>query len=58
MQPVPGGESNLRNVLQTDLDLLITQMKIFLGKDFCTGKLIEKNVNEGQWIFVLNSDDI
>jgi hypothetical protein len=30
-----------------DLDLVITQMKIDLTKDFCTGKLIEKNVDVG-----------
>jgi hypothetical protein len=58
IQPVPGGESGLRNVLWTDLDLMITRMKIDLGKDFRTGKLIEKNINAGQWIFVLDSDDI
>jgi hypothetical protein len=38
--------------------LMITRIKIDLGKDFCTDKLIEKNVNARQWIFVLDSDDI
>jgi hypothetical protein len=58
IQPVPGGESGLRNVFRADFNLVITQMKIDLGKDFCTGKLVEKNVDTGQWIFVLDSEDI
>jgi hypothetical protein len=56
IQPVPGGESGLSNVFRADLDLMITRTKVDLGKDFCTGKLIEKNVDAGQWIFVLDSD--
>jgi hypothetical protein len=55
IQPVPGGESSLRNVFQADFDLVITRTKIDRGKDFCTDKLIEKNVDAGQWIFVLDS---
>jgi hypothetical protein len=41
-----------------NLDLMITQMEIDLGKDFSTSKLIKKNVNAGQCIFILNGDDI
>jgi hypothetical protein len=33
-------------------------MKIDLGKDFSTGKLIKKNVDAGQWIFILDGDGI
>jgi hypothetical protein len=55
IQPVPGGEGSLRDVFWADFDLMITQMKIDLGKDFGTGKLIEKNINAGQRIFVLDS---
>jgi hypothetical protein len=58
LQPIPGGEGGLRKVFWTDLDFMITQMKIDLGEDFSTGKLIEKNINEGQRIFVLDSDCI
>jgi hypothetical protein len=36
IQPIPGGESGLRNVFQVDLDLMITQTKIDRGKDFGT----------------------
>jgi hypothetical protein len=33
-------------------------MEIDLGEDFSTGKLIKKNVDAGQRILVLDSDDI
>jgi hypothetical protein len=33
-------------------------MKIDLGEDLNTGKLIEENVDVGQWIFVLDHDSI
>jgi hypothetical protein len=33
-------------------------MKVDHGKNFSTGKLVEKNVDVGQWIFVLDSDGI
>jgi hypothetical protein len=58
VQPVPGGESSLRNIFRTDLDLMITRMEIDFGKDFSTGKLIKENVDAGQWIFVLDRDGI
>jgi hypothetical protein len=58
IQPVPGGETGLRNIFWADLDLMITRMKIDLGKDFCTGKLIKKNIDVGQCILVLDSDGI
>jgi hypothetical protein len=58
IQPVPGGESCLRNVFRVDLNLMITRMKIDLRKGFHTSKKIEKNVDAGQWIFVLDSDNI
>jgi hypothetical protein len=37
---------------------MITRMKIDLRKDFSTGKLVEKNVDARQWIFVLDDDGI
>jgi hypothetical protein len=54
IQPVPGRECSLRNVFWTDLDLMITRMKI----DLSTGKLIKENVDAGQMIFVLDRDSI
>jgi hypothetical protein len=58
LQLVPGKESSLRDIFRTDLDLMITQMEIDIGKDSCTGKLIKENVDEGQWILVLDGDGI
>jgi hypothetical protein len=58
VQPIPGGEGSLRNVFQTDFDLMITRTKIDLGKDFSTSKLIEKNVDVRQRIFILEGDGI
>jgi hypothetical protein len=58
IQHIPGGESGLRNVFQPDLDLMITRKKIDLVKDFSTSKLIEKNIDAGQQIFILDSDNI
>jgi hypothetical protein len=58
IQLVPDGESSLRNIFRIDLDLMISRMKIDLGKYFRTGKLIKKNIDAGQWILVLDHDDI
>jgi hypothetical protein len=41
-----------------DLDLVIAQIEIDLGEDFSIGKLIKKNIDAGQRIFVLDSDSI
>jgi hypothetical protein len=48
VQPVPSGESSLRNIFRADLDLMITSTEINLGNDFSTGKLIKENVDAGQ----------
>jgi hypothetical protein len=37
---------------------MITQTKTDLGEDLSTGKLIKKNVDAGQWIFILDGDSI
>jgi hypothetical protein len=37
---------------------MISRTKIDLGEDLSTGKLIKKNVDVGQWIFVLDSNSI
>jgi hypothetical protein len=58
IQSVPGRKGSLRNIFQTDLDLMITRTEIDLGKDSCTGKLIKENVDAGQWILVLDDDGI
>jgi hypothetical protein len=58
IQHILGGEHSLRNIFWMDLNLGITRTKIDLEKDFSTGNLIEKNVDAGQWIFVLYGDGI
>jgi hypothetical protein len=58
IQPIPAGECGLRNIFWTDLDLMVIQMKIDLGEDLSTDKLIKKNVDTGQWIFILDGDSI
>jgi hypothetical protein len=58
IQLVPDGESSLRNIFRIDLDLMISRMKIDLGKYFRTSKLIKKNIDAGQWILVLDHDGI
>jgi hypothetical protein len=58
IQPVPGGEYGLRDIFRMDLDLIITQTKVNLEEDLSTNKLIKKNVNVGQWIFILDGDNI
>jgi hypothetical protein len=55
---VPGREGGLRDIFQMDLDLMITQTEIDLGKDSCTDKLIKENVDAGQWVLVLDGDGI
>jgi hypothetical protein len=58
IQPIPGGESSLRDVFQIDLDLMVTQTKIDLWKDLHTGKMIKKDVDAGQRVLVLDGGSI
>jgi hypothetical protein len=37
IQPILGGECSLRDVLQTDLDLMLTKSEIYLRKNLSTG---------------------
>jgi hypothetical protein len=48
VQLIPGREDSLRNIFRMDLDLMITQTEIDLGKDFSTDKLINENVDARQ----------
>jgi hypothetical protein len=58
VQPIPGRDDGLRDIFRVDLDLMITRIEIDLGKDSCTDRLIEENIDAGQWILVRDSDDI
>jgi hypothetical protein len=55
---IPSGESSLRDVFQTDLDLMVTRMEINLRNELRTGKLIKNDVDAGQRVLVLDGDDI
>jgi hypothetical protein len=41
-----------------DLDLMVTRMEIDLQKDLRTDKLIKMDVDAGQWVLVLDGDNI
>jgi hypothetical protein len=58
IQPVPGREGSVKDIFRTDLDLMITRTEIDLRKDPGTGKLIKENIDAGQWILVLDGDNI
>jgi hypothetical protein len=58
IQFIPGGEGSLRDVFQTDLDLMVTRMEIDLREDLRTGMLIKKDVDAGHHVLVLDSDSI
>jgi hypothetical protein len=58
LQLIPGREGSLRNIFRTDLDLMITRMKINLSKDSYIDKLMKENIDAGQWILVLDHDGI
>jgi hypothetical protein len=55
---IPSGESSLRDVFQTDLDLMVTRMEINLRNELRTGKLIKNDVDVGQRVLVLDGDGI
>jgi hypothetical protein len=55
---IPSGESSLRGVFQTDLDLMVTRTEIDLRNELRTSKLIKNNVDAGQQILVLDGDGI
>jgi hypothetical protein len=55
---IPSGESSLRDVFQTDHDLMVTRMEINLRNELRTGKLIKNDVDVGQRVLVLDGDGI
>jgi hypothetical protein len=55
---IPSGESSLRDVFQTDHDLMVTRMEINLRNELRTGKLIKNDVDAGQRVLVLDGDGI
>jgi hypothetical protein len=54
IQPIPGGECSLKNIFQTDLDLMTTRMEIDLEKDLSTDKLIKRMSMRGKgYLFLM-----
>ena len=53
---ITGPECCLGNIRGLDTDLMVSRTKINLGKDGSTSELIQKVINSGQRILVLNGD--
>jgi hypothetical protein len=51
---ISGRESHLQDIFFMNFDLMITRPMINLGKHFSTHKLIEQEVDAGQWVLVLD----
>jgi hypothetical protein len=58
VKTITSGESGFRNVTWSNLDLVITRTKVNLREDFGTSQLIEKNIDSGKRVFVLDGDCI
>jgi hypothetical protein len=54
IKTVSGRESHLQNIFFTNLDLIITRLKINLGEHLSTCQLIEQEVDAWQWVPVLD----
>jgi hypothetical protein len=57
VKTITSGESEFRNVIRSNLDLMITRMKVDLGENFGSSQLI-KNIDSGKRIFVFDGDCI
>jgi hypothetical protein len=51
---ISSGESSLRDIFFTDLDLMIARTKVNLREDLCSNQLIEQEINAGRSILVLH----
>jgi hypothetical protein len=58
VKTVTSRESGFRNVTRSNLDLMITRMKVDLGENFGSSQLIKKNIDLGKRTFVLDGDCI
>jgi hypothetical protein len=58
VKTITSGESGFRNVTRSNLNLMITRMKVNLREDFGFSQLIEKNIDSGKRVFVLDGDCI
>jgi hypothetical protein len=58
VKTITSGGSGFRNVTRSNLDLVITRIKVNLREDFGSSQLIEKNIDSGKGVFVLDGDCI
>jgi hypothetical protein len=58
VKTITSGESGFRNVTRSDFDLMVTRTKVNLREDFGSSQLIEKNIDSGKRVFVLDGDCI
>jgi hypothetical protein len=58
VKTIMSGESDFRNVTRSNLDLIVTRMKVDLGENFGSSQLIKKNIDSRKRIFVLDGDCI
>jgi hypothetical protein len=58
VKTITSGERGFRNVTRSNLDLVITRMKVNLREDFGSSQLIKKNIDSGKRVFVLDGDCI
>jgi hypothetical protein len=54
VKTITSGESSFWNVTRSNFDLVVTRTKIDLGENFGSSQLIEKNIDSGKRIFVLD----
>jgi hypothetical protein len=58
VKTIMSGESGFRNVTRSNLDLVVTRMKVDLREDFGISQLIKKNIDSGKQVFVFDGDCI
>jgi hypothetical protein len=58
VKTITSGESGFRNVTKSNFDLMITRTKVNLRENSGSSQLIERNIDSGKGIFVLDGDCI
>jgi hypothetical protein len=58
VKTITSGKGSFSNVARSNLDLVITRMKVNLREDFGTSQLIKKNIDSGKRVFVFDGDCI
>jgi hypothetical protein len=54
VKTITSGESSFRNVTRSNFDLVVTRAKVDFGENFGSSQLIEKNIDSGKRMFVLD----